>query len=291
MTSKMDFRGDDATTLARRLEVFAMALFVVYAVRIVAAGFPPRPLETVWQLIVSSTLLDAAPIPLVGLGLLHLAAFLDPVNIPLGQRRDVLARWAILAVLGFVLLIPLQALATWNSLAAAQAQVSRERKTASSNIGVIRQAIGAATSVDDLQTRLQSLQTPSLVINFRKLDLPLPETKRQLLLLLGEGEEQLKTRINPPSPKAIEDLGKSTLRGISASAVFAVAFAIAAQRKGSKVPLLVEMLTAWSLRAAAGREPPKRSPIPFPLLGTPTAREEDYFEELVQKQEHPPDPP
>jgi hypothetical protein len=223
--------------------------------------------------------------------LLHLAAYLDPANTALGQRRDALARWAILAVLGFLLLLPLQALAAWNSVAAAQARVSLERKTASSNIALIRQAIHAATSLDDLQARLQSLQTPSLVIRFKKLNLPLAETKRQLLLRLSEGEEQLKMRINPPPPEAIENLGKSTLRGISVSAVFAFAFAMAAQRKGSEVPLLVEILTIWSLKAAANPKGPGRGPITRRLLGSPTAREEDYFERLARGEEEPSNPP
>jgi hypothetical protein len=287
----MGFSAGEASALARRLEVFAMALFVVYAVRIVSAALPPRPLETLWQLNLSSALLDAAAIPLVALGLLHLAAYLDPANTALGQRRDALARWAILAVLGFLLLLPLQALAAWNSVAAAQARVSRELTTATTNIALIRQAIHAASSLDDLQARLQSLETPSLVIRFQKVDLPLPEAKRQLLLLLSDGEQRLKSRIKPPPPRAIADLGKNTVRGISASAVFAVAFAIAAQRKGSEVPLLVEILTIWSLKAAANPQGPGRGQAMRRLLGSPVAREEDYFERLARREEEPSDPP
>jgi hypothetical protein len=291
MSSEMGFRDGDAAELARRLEVFSMALFVVYAVRIAATAFPFRPLTTLWQLTLSSALLDAAAIPLVALCLLHLAAYLDPANSALGQRRDALARWAILAVLGFLLLVPLQALTAWNNVAAEQARVSREQTTATNNIALIRQAIHAATSIDDLQARLQSLQTPSLAIRFERIDLPLAETKRQLLLRLSDGEQQLKMRINPPPPEAIEDLVKNTLRGISASAVLAAAFAMAAQRKGSEVPLLVEILTIWSLQAAANPKGPGRGPITRRLLGSPAAREEDYFERLARREEEPSDPP
>lgn len=281
MRSEMGFREGDASMLARRLEVFAMALFVVYAVRILAAAVPPRPLESLWQLSLSSALLDAAALPLVALGLLHLAAYLDPANTALGQRRDALARWAILAVLGFLLLLPLQALAAWNSVAAAQAQVSQERKTAASNIALIRQAIHAATSLDDLQARLQSLQTPNLIIRFKKLDFPLAETKRQLLLRLSEGEEQLKMRINPPPPEAIEDVATNAVRVMATSLIYALAFAIAAQRRGQEVPLLVEVMTVSSLKWQNGGTRPRSA----------SSDEEDFFDQLAPPDDDPPPSP
>ncbi len=275
-------RGADPGLLARRLSLFALTLFVLYGVRVAAALLPPRPLETAWQLNAVSTLVTPAAIPLVGLGLLHLASHLDPANARLRQRRDRLARWAILAVLGFLLLLPLQAFAAWSSVDAARAQVSDQRTVATSTFVRIREAINAATSLEDLEARLRSLRSPGLDIRFENLGLPLPETRRQLLLRLNEMEDQVKTRINPPPPQAIEDVAMTSLRMMASSVLFALGFAMAAQRRGQQVPLLVEGLTLWSLRAPRS---PKRTMAGLPRLGAPSGPEDDYFEQIAPPEE------
>ena len=283
------FRDHDSPMLADRLEVFSMALLVLYSVRVAAAVVPLGLLDPQWQLSAVSALLDSAAIPLVALGLLHLAAYLDPANRALGRRRDALARLAILAVLGFLLLIPLQAFAAWNSVAAAQGNVLRQQTTATGNFAQIREAINAATSLDDLQARLQSLQTPNLSIRFENLGLPLAETKRRLLIRLTAAQKEVKTRINAPPPQVIEDVAMNSLRVMSSCAVFAAAFAIAAQRWGSEVPLLLELHTIWSLRGAPTATGPGSGPAGRRFLGSPPAHEKDYIERLAPPEELPSD--
>ncbi len=270
-----------AAVLADRLSVSAMALFVIYGVRVIATAIPLRPLDTLWQLSVSSVLISAAAIPLLGLGLLHLAAYLDPANAALEKRRDGLARWAILAMLGFLLLIPLQTYASWSTVATAKARLTTQLNIANRNFALVREAINDATSLEDLKTRLQALESPELGIRFENLGLPLPETQRQMLIRLNEIEEQVKTRIKAPPPEAIENVATNALRVMTTSVVYALAFAIAAQRRGREVPLLVEMLTVWSLRRQG------RPPRP----GSPGAIEEDYFAQLAPPEDDPPASP
>lgn len=270
-----------AAVLADRLSVMAIALFVIYGVRVVATAIPLRPLETLWQLSVSSVLISAAAIPLLGLGLLHLAAYLDPANAALEKRRDALARWAILAVLGFLLLIPLQTYASWSTVATARTRLTSQLSIANRNFAVVREAINAATSLEDLKTRLQSLESPELGIRFENLGLPLPETQRQMLIRLNEIEEQVKARIKAPPPEAIENVATNALRVTATSIVYALAFAIAAQRRGREVPLLVEMLTIWSLRRQDRQS----------RRGSPGAVEEDYFAQLAPPEDDPPASP
>ena len=270
-----------AAVLADRLSVSAMALFVIYGVRVVATAIPLRPLDTLWQLSVSSVLISAAAIPLLGLGLLHLAAYLDPANAALEKRRDGLARWAILAVLGFLLLIPLQTYASWSTVATAKARLTTQLSIANRNFALVREAINDATSLEDLKARLQALESPELGIRFENLGLPLPETQRQMLIRLNEIEEQVKTRIKAPPPEAIENVATNALRVMTTIVVYALAFAIAAQRRGREVPLLVEVLTVWSLRRQG------RPPRP----GSPGAIEEDYFAQLAPPEDDPPASP
>lgn len=271
----------EVEVLAARLSIFAMALFVIYGVRVIAITLPLRPLDTVWQLSVSSALISAAAIPLVGLALLHLAAYLDPANAALERRRDALARWAILAVLGFLLLIPVQGYASWSTVTAARTRLTTQQTSANRNFALIREAINAATSLEDLKARLQALESPELGIRFEDLGLPLPETRRQMLIRLNELEEQVKTRIKAPPPEAIENVATNALRVMATSVIYALAFAIAAQRRGREVPLLVEVLTMWSVRQQSRQN----------RRGTPAAIEEDYFAQLAPPEDDPPPSP
>lgn len=277
MPSDTQRRASENSILADRLSVFSIALFVIYGVRVAGAAIPCRPLDTLWQLTISSALIEAAAIPLVGLGLLHLAAYLNPDDPALVRRREALARWAILAVLGFLLLIPVQAHASWSTVATARARLTTQQTTANRNFALVREAISAATSLEDLQARLQSLQSPELGIRFQNLGLPLPETKRQMLIRLNDIQEQVKTRINAPPPEAIEDVARNSGRLMGTSFVYALAFAIAAQRRGQDIPLLVELLTIWNLRRQAGRPP----------RGASGAPDEDYFAQLAPPEDEP----
>ncbi len=259
MLSDDPVRPREGAVLADQFAVFSLALFVIYAVRVAASAIPLRPLDTLWQLTVSATLINTAAIPLLGLGLLHLAAYLNPDDPALVRRRDAMARWAILAVLGFLLLIPVQAYASWSTVATAKARLTTQQTAANRNFALVREAISAATSLEDLQSRLQSLQSPELGIRFENLGLPLAETQRQMLIRLNDIQEQVKTRINAPPPDAIEDVARSAGRLMATSFVYALAFAIAAQRRGQDIPLLVELLTIWSVRRQAAR-PPRGAP-------------------------------
>ncbi len=277
MTSDTQRRASEISTLADRLSVIAIALFVIYGVRVAASAIPFRPLNNLWQLSVSSALIEAAAIPLVGLGLLHLAAYLNPDDPALARRREALARWAILAVLGFLLLIPVQAYASWGTVAEARTSLMTQQTAANRNFALVREAISAATSLEDLQARLQSLQSPQLGIRFENLGLPLAETRRQMLIRLNDIQEQVKTRINAPPPEAIEDVASNAGRLMGTSFVYALAFAIAAQRRGQDIPLLVELLTIWDLRRQGGRPP----------RGAPGAPDKDYFAQLAPPEDDP----
>ncbi len=60
------------------------------------------------QLRVAGVLIDRGPLALLGLALLQLAAHLDPANAPIQARWQQLGRLGVVAVLGFLLLVPLQ---------------------------------------------------------------------------------------------------------------------------------------------------------------------------------------
>lgn len=286
MTGTKPFREFDSAILADRLAFMAMALFVIYLITLLATILPVRLLDTAWQLRFISACLDSATIPLVALGLIHLAAYLDPENPALQRRRDTLARLAIVAVLGFLLIIPLQAYAGWNSVATARANVARQLSVATGTFDLLQETISTATSLDNLQARLQAIQTPSLGIRFEDLGLPLPETKRAMLARLKEVREQVEARIQAPAPQAIEAVARDSLRVMLSSLALAIAFAMGAQRKGQEVPLLVEWHTAISLRGPRPRQSEASGLLGLPLPGLSSGpSEEDYFSRLVPEDE------
>ena len=70
-----------------RMSWVSIILFVLFATIIVGVALPPKLLDPSWQLALFSAVLNTAGFPLVGMGLLHLAADLDPTNEPLRNQR------------------------------------------------------------------------------------------------------------------------------------------------------------------------------------------------------------
>lgn len=289
MASSKEFKEFDSAILADRLAFMAIALFVVYLITLLASILPVRLLDTAWQLRFISASLDSATIPLVALGLLHLAAYLDPDNPTLQRRRSGLARLAILAVIGFLLIVPLQAYAGWQSVATARANVARQLSVANGTFDLLQETITTATSLDNLQARLQAMQTPSLGIRFENLGLPLPETKRAMLARLKEVRKQVEARIQAPTPKAIEAAARDSLRVMLSSFALAIAFAMGAQRKGSDVPLLVEWHTMLSVRGPRQAHTSGGGRRGLTLPGLSTTPDDAYLSSLVPEADEDPE--
>ncbi len=139
MASTVEFSEFDSAILADRLAFIAIALFAVYLITLLASILPIRLLDMARQLRFISACLDSATVPLVALGLLHLAAYLDPVNPKVLKRRDRLAPLAIGAVIGFFLTIPLQAYAGWQSVPVARANVARQLSASTSTLARLKE--------------------------------------------------------------------------------------------------------------------------------------------------------
>jgi hypothetical protein len=287
-------RSVDAAIFADMLSVVATALFAVYLISVLAFILPPRFLDSPWQLSTIMLAVEAAPIPLLGLALLHLAANLGPANIQLQRRKERLARLAVLASLGFLLIVPLQAHALWTSYRRSNSFAYQQQASASERAGAVRQAIEKATSPADLQKRLQALERPDLGITSgtsRFPDIPLPQLKQQLLLRLNQAEGQYKARFAPINPATSERITRETLRVMVSAIAFSIAFAALAQRKNSIVPFLVEapflpgqlMASLLPRRARPGQQ---TGGLPFGRSAP--KREEEFFASLAPPEEEGP---
>lgn len=102
--------------LAPALSALALALFLLFGIGLLNQLLPLRLLAPAWQLRMANALIEGAPLALIGLGLLQLAPHLDPSARQLQARWQQLGRLGVIAALGFVLLLPLQVVATARSV-------------------------------------------------------------------------------------------------------------------------------------------------------------------------------
>ena len=236
------------------LSLIALALFVAYGVTVLNTMLPLAILQPAWLVTLISALLDNAPLALLGLGLLHLVAYLEPDDPQLQQRRDSAARWAIGAALGFLLLIPLQAVSAFQGYALLARSQSSALKVASERAEEFRRAIEAASSVEDLQQRIANLQGPGLRLSENGQSLG--ELKRVLSERLEESLKSSTSVILSPWNANLWAIVQRSLRVLLQAACYGVAFAAGSQRKGSDLSLLREAQMGWDLtraRQAEGR--------------------------------------
>ncbi|MEA5443503.1 HpsJ family protein [Cyanobium gracile] len=287
-------RSLEEAIFADRLALVAMALFAVYLISVLAFVLPPRLLDSLWQLSSIKVAVEAAPIPLIGLALLHLAAYLSPGNILIQRRREALARLAILVSLGFLFIVPLQAYAVWTSFSQSNSAANREQANATERAEEVRQIIQQANSVADLQKRLLALQRPDMQISLNPdkfPSIPLPQLKRQLLFRVDEAENQFKSRVAPIDTATSERITRESFRIMISSVAFAIAFAALAQRKNSIVPFLVEVPDLLAPLTAVLR--PRRAETGqisdgMPFQNSASKREAEFLASLAPPEEEEP---
>lgn len=264
--------------LARMLAAIAMALFILYIANVLARILPLRVLLASWQLEFSASLIDAAPIALLGLILVHLSAHLAPGSPILRRRKQIVARCASAAVLGFLLLIPLNVYAVWSGLSDLEAAKTNVEAEAGRKINQFRQLVSSARNSDDLQQRLESIGVPGLKSS--ELRLPLPQLKQLLLANLDRAQGKLEARKDRGGSllrQGLWSLIQSVLKLIIGSLALAVAFAAGAQGHDTNTFLLESwqsILARRSRRSGVGR--PKAAVVA-----------EDYSEDLSRGTDRP----
>lgn len=221
-----------------RLSWVALVLLALYATTVLSAALPLLLTDPAWQLRLYNALVNASAFPLVGVGLLHLAAELDPRSETLARRAGFFKRLMVPVALGFLLLIPFQGYLIWqqsNTAASGQTtQLARQERTLAS----LRQAVQQADSVGELQRRLSVLQGPNL--GPAEQALPLNQLKPLLMVALEQADRSLQRR-RAELPKADPlNLIALALRNGVACLALAIGFAALGQRRRSPGPLLME---------------------------------------------------
>lgn len=188
-----------------------------------------------WQVSVVNAIINNSTLPLQGVILAHLAAYLDPSQPRFEAFCKKLRSWSILATLGFLLIIPLQiynftkGLSNYN-----QSKVNFERNIVQ-GFQNLRSAVINAPTVAELEQRLIELKAPPLSAADRSQ--PLPILRQNLLAAFQQAETNAKANSNI-NPDQLWVFGKEILRTVFTSLAFAFAFSAAAKRSAWPESLL-----------------------------------------------------
>jgi len=220
------------TADASLLALIANGLLAVFVVEVLFKAVPLQILSPAWQLRMVGVITANGAVAITGFGLLHLAANLQPLNQRLADRRRFVRRWALVAALGFLLLVPVQGYAVWNGISITRAVQLRQRNGANQAIERVRQVVARATSLPELQQQLAAVQGPTLTAN--ALQRPLPEVKLALLKEADRVQQQLRQQPVGPNGVDLWSLMQDNLRTVLLAVIFAIAFAGGSQLPGSQ---------------------------------------------------------
>ncbi|QPN63875.1 hypothetical protein [Synechococcus sp. CBW1004] len=239
--------------LAPALSTIGVALFVIYGLTVFSQLVPLRLLEPAWQLRVAGVLLENGLWPLLGLGLLQLAAYLDPANRRLQARWEGLGRLGVIAVLGFLLMVPVQLVATGLSLQTLDSAQRNRQQRVEANLNRMRQEIRASSSLADLQRRIRDIQAPDLLLDAASLDQSLPELKRSFLASVDQSEQLLQRRFQAMANRGrtwalLQRAGRGVIMALVLAFAYAAATPIAADPDISVLMVWRERLSLFPRR-------------------------------------------
>ncbi|MBW4529385.1 MAG: hypothetical protein KME02_01725 [Aphanothece saxicola GSE-SYN-MK-01-06B] len=230
------------------LSLTALALFVTFGVTVLNTMLPLAVLQPAWLVSLISALIDSAPLALLGLGLVHLVAYLEPDDIRIQARRETIARWAVGAVIGFLLLLPLQVASAAQGVGLVARSQASAMAVATERAAEFQRAIDGATSVVDLQQRIATLQGPGLQLKDQGSSLP--ALKLMLSERLQESVRSSRAVIQSPWNPDLWSIVQRTLRVLALSTLYALTFAAGSQRRGSAHSLLRDIQRRWELSRA-----------------------------------------
>lgn len=248
----------------------ACACFFLYALAVLLAVLPPQLLMPEWQIRFGQMLIGQAPLALLGVGLAHLAGYLDPDATRLQRRLMTLRRWTVAVTVAFLMLLPLQ----WQAFASTLRQESRsldqQRQQLHRRHDQLRQAIRSAADQDQLAQTLQRFQAPGLPASARRL--PLRKLQQQLLRVEAVAHRGVRRQLEAEANQRLSSSLRSAIGLMLSTLVLALSFAACSQRRRSPYSLLQEGLLLIKATGTA-------SPGPGPGWRHGYV-ERDYFESL-----------
>ena len=219
------------------MRTLALALFSSFVIIVAFDNFPFSLLNTIWQINITVSLVDNAFLALVGTALLILAAWLDPADKGIQKLQERCSRLCFPAALGFLLLIPLQAFASWRSEKQVLSPRLERIEFTRNRLDKLRQQVADAASTDELADLLKATQRVGLSTQDR--GKPLTVLRQAMLARIDAARQQLPDTRRQRSEWRQSALLRS-LRVIAMALTNALAFAAIGHRRGREQSLLAE---------------------------------------------------
>jgi hypothetical protein len=159
-----------------------------------------------------------------------LAVALEPGSRRYRARRRLVRRCSPLVMVGF---LPLQGLAAWRGMEAAQSLSFRAGRVQQTRLAQFRQAVERSATMAELQNQLAAIQAPPLSAADQHLGLP--ALKADLLAQIKSQQSSLQKQGGPRVP--VEVMIKDGLRVVLLAPLLALAFSVSARRSSrTEVP-------------------------------------------------------
>jgi hypothetical protein len=228
--------------ISRKLSLIGICLLLIYCVFVVRAALPLQILNIVWQIQLSTGLVEFAPIAVLGVVLTSLASFFDQGNEDLAATQRLVAKLALIVSIGFFLLIPLRIYHIFAFQQTIGNVQDRQISQGLARVQKIKEALNQASSREDLEARLKALSAPPLPEGLRQRSLP--QLKEGLLRSLNQVEAQFQKR--KPAPSKEKEVASYLSNGkmMISALLYAGVFAAAGQRANSDENFLDEILVA-----------------------------------------------
>jgi hypothetical protein len=228
----------------RSFNLLALFFILLFGVQVMGSLIPWRPLDPAWQWSVANAVLNQGMLPLLSLALLQALALLAPEDESIQRRRRLFSNLAVVAALGFLLLLPLQLNAGLRQQTAFLSTQRGRIATAEQRLVALRQAMNQATTTADLQKRFQALQGPTL--SPLDLERPLPLIKAQLRSVFTQAEIQIQRERASLPPGTNIAAVPNILRNSFICLLLAGGYAVFAHR-GDRELSLFEEIELWGL--------------------------------------------
>ncbi|MFN7678828.1 MAG: hypothetical protein ACK5QW_09595 [Cyanobacteriota bacterium] len=215
----------------------SLALFVIFIAQLIPTLLLINPASNAWQDQFADVLIKEGALAFLGFVMIHLACLLQPNLFGLRRRLSLVRRLAVLAVLGYILLVPMQLTSAFATSMANRAKRTNYLQQIT-RLSEVRESIQRATNLRDLDLRLQSLFEPALTP--QQSSMGLVELRRTLLRV--NQERQLEnTRLMKELSINQDFVGPMLSRCVSAMG-WALAFATGAVPFGMRSSLFERMV-------------------------------------------------
>ena len=238
--------------LGHSLGLAGWGLLLIYCASLLPSLLQPGLFSATWILGLSNALIDQGPIALLGLVLIHLSATLNREDRQLQSRRNFAAALALPAALGFLLLVPIQVQALWQTAVQMPHQQALVNQALDRKLAQTREMVdqnlqdpGAKRRLLEMVSGLQQAAglPPATQDPVKLLALPGSELRGKLMANLDEIESRVRVTRQSQGPAPGVSPLASSLRSIVSSLALALAFLASSRRRSEDLsPLLIWQL-------------------------------------------------